>query len=93
VYLWFSLKKNNYRVKSTYCEDHYLQLQQMIKQGIICSAIGLALSFSPGGWLVLLIVWPWSLCRILYGQSRLNQNLSYYRGNVVVRSKGNTLFP
>ena len=73
--LWAMFKKGE--AKGTPFEDHYSNIIRTFWWGLLFSIIGSILIFVLVGYLVLLIVWIWSVFKIIKGLAKITSNKPY----------------
>ncbi|PJE79622.1 hypothetical protein CI610_01401 [invertebrate metagenome] len=70
--VWAMIQKGNARNSIFY--DHYCNITSLFWWGLLFSIIGGILTIVLVGYLILAIVWLWSLWRIIKGMKHLTEN-------------------
>ncbi len=73
--IWAMVKKGD--AEQTLFEDHYSNIIKTFWWGLGLSILGAILAIFVIGYLVLLLVWIWSIYRIVKGVARITSNKPY----------------
>jgi uncharacterized membrane protein len=73
--IWAMVKKGE--AKGTKFEDHYSNIIKTFWWGLGLSILGFILAFVFIGYLILLVVWIWSIYKVINGIAKITSNKSY----------------
>lgn len=73
--IWGMVKKGE--AKGTLFEDHYDNIVKTFWWGLAFSILGIVLSFFVIGYIILLMVWIWSMYKVIKGLARITSNKPY----------------
>ncbi len=73
--IWAMVKKVD--AQGTIFEDHYSNIIKTFWWGLGLSILGFILAFFVVGYLILLVVWVWSIYKIVKGLAKITSNKAY----------------
>ena len=73
--IWAMVKKED--AKGTLFEDHYTNIVKTFWWSLAFSILGFFLSVLVIGYVILLIVWIWSMYKVIKGLARITSNKPY----------------